>query len=415
MDEIEVPPYFLCPVSLEIMKDPVTLSTGITYDRESIEKWIFSEKNTTCPVTKQPLKPDSELTPNHTLRRLIQSWCTLNASRGVERIPTPQPPVTRTQIAKLLNDAKSPHLQMKCLATLRSIVSASDANKRCMEAAGAAEFLASLLHFDTAAAGEEYEDGFNYSNQFTTASDEALSILYNLRPSEDTLKSLAAKNPNLVDSLTVAMQNGSYESRAYAVMLLKSIFEVADPTQLITLKRSLFVELVQLLHDNVSYKASAAALHIMINICPLGRNKVKAVEAGAVAVLIDLLLDSSERRACEMSLVALEQLAHCADGRAELVSHGAGLAVVSKKILRISKMASKAAVRILHWVSKFSANERVLHEMLEVGVVAKLCLVLQVDSGEKTKEKAKEILRMHSRAWKNSPCVPVTLLSSYPS
>ncbi|CAA0810724.1 plant U-box 24 [Striga hermonthica] len=39
MDEIEVPQYFLCPISLQIMKDPVTTVTGITYDRDCIEKW----------------------------------------------------------------------------------------------------------------------------------------------------------------------------------------------------------------------------------------------------------------------------------------------------------------------------------------------------------------------------------------
>ncbi|CAK9146371.1 unnamed protein product, partial [Ilex paraguariensis] len=88
MDEVEVPPFFLCPISLDIMKDPVTVSTGITYDRESIEKWILSEKNSACPVTKQVIS-DSDLTPNITLRRLIQSWCSINASYGIERFPTP--------------------------------------------------------------------------------------------------------------------------------------------------------------------------------------------------------------------------------------------------------------------------------------------------------------------------------------
>jgi hypothetical protein len=78
--DIDVPSFFVCPISLEIMKDPVTVSTGITYDRESIEKWLISKKNKTCPVTKQQLSDYTDLTP--TLRRLIQAWCTLNASRA---------------------------------------------------------------------------------------------------------------------------------------------------------------------------------------------------------------------------------------------------------------------------------------------------------------------------------------------
>ncbi|XLS71215.1 hypothetical protein HN51_028080 [Arachis hypogaea] len=73
-NEIDVPLFFLCPISLEIMKDPVTVSTSITYDRESIETWLFSGKNKSCSVTKQQLSSSDffDLTPNHTLHRLIQ-------------------------------------------------------------------------------------------------------------------------------------------------------------------------------------------------------------------------------------------------------------------------------------------------------------------------------------------------------
>ncbi|KAI4348876.1 hypothetical protein L6164_009544 [Bauhinia variegata] len=210
------------------------------------------------------------------------------------------------------------------------------------------------------------------------------------------------------------MQRGIYDSRAYAVLLLKSIFEVADPVHLFSLRTELFVELVQVLKDQISPKASKAALQTLIQISPCGRNRIKAVEAGAVPVLIELLLDCKDRKPCEMMMVVLDIMCSCAEGRAELLSHGAGLAVVSKKILRISTAANDRAVRILLSISKFSATPAVLQEMLQLGVVAKLCLVLQAESGNKAKEKAREILKMHVRAWRNSPCVPSSLLSSYP-
>ncbi|KAF7147531.1 hypothetical protein RHSIM_Rhsim03G0065500 [Rhododendron simsii] len=403
MGEIEVPPFFLCPISLEMMKDPVTIPTGITYDRESIEKWLFSDKNKNCPVTKQVLS-NPDLTPNHTLRRVIQSWCTLNASNGIERIPTPKPPVNKSQIIKLLKDAKSPQMQIKCLKRLRSIASASETNKRCIESSGGVEFLASLVKNNTTSTSLEAcdHDGF----EFTKPSDEALSILFSLQLSESTLKSLNAKNGEFVESLLNILQVGCYESRAYAVLLLNSILEVEEPTQLVALKPKFFVELVQILHDQISPKASKAALQLLINVGPWGRNKLKAVEAGAVSVLVDLLLDSSEKRACEMILTALDQLCQCADGRAELLKHGAGLAIVSKKILRVSKVGSERAVRILLSIAKYSASPSVVQEMLQLGVVTKLCLVLQVDSGSKAKEKAREILKLHARDWRNCSCIP---------
>lgn len=146
MEEIDVPPFFLCPISLQIMKDPVTVPTGITYDRESIEKWLFSGKNETCPVTKQVIS-DCDLTPNLTLMRLIQSWCTLNASHGIERIPTPKPPISKAQVAKLIKDATTSSPQkIACVRKLRSIANMSDTNRRTMEAAGAVEFLASIVN-----------------------------------------------------------------------------------------------------------------------------------------------------------------------------------------------------------------------------------------------------------------------------
>ncbi|MBA0746806.1 hypothetical protein Gogos_009289 [Gossypium gossypioides] len=412
MEEIDVPPFFICPISLEIMKDPVTVPTGITYDRESIENWLFSGKNTACPVTKQVIA-DCELTPNHTLRRLIQSWCMSNACHGIERIPTPKPPISKAQITELLNDAaKSPLHQIKCLRRLQSIASENATNKRCMESSGAVEFLASIVsNYDPTAV-----DGLLY-NEFEPIrpTDEALTILYNLQLSEAALKNLMRKNGDIVVSLTRVMQRGTCKSRAYAVLLLKSMLEMADPMQLISLRHELFVELVRVLRDRISQQASKATLQLLVSVSPWGRNKVKVAEAGAVPVLIELLLCSSQKRACETILTVLDEVCRCAEGRSELLNHGAGLAVVSKKILRVSHVANQRAVRILLSISKFCATSNVLQEMLQLGIVAKLCLVLQVKCGHKTKEKAKEVLKLHARVWMNSPCMPSNLRSSYPA
>ncbi|PWA50797.1 zinc finger, RING/FYVE/PHD-type, Armadillo-type fold protein [Artemisia annua] len=389
---IEIPSFFICPISLEIMKDPVTLSTGITYDRESIEKWLYTKKNVTCPITKQVLT-DIELTPNHTLRRLIQSWCTINAPFGFERFPTPRLPISKSQILKLLRDSKSPSLQMQCLKRLKIIVIESDMNKRSMEAVGAAEYLVHII-----------------SNAST------ISILYNLRLSQTGLKSLFGKTGEFVQALTRVIQRATnFESRTYAILLLKSMFEVASPSQVMSLQPHFFIELKQILVNQISRKATKAALKLLIGVCPWGRNRIKAVEAGLVPILIDMLIDISEKRISEMVLMVLDQLCLSADGRAELLKHGAGLAVVSKKIFRVSPTASGRAVRILHSVAKLSGNSSVVQEMLHLGVVGKLCFVLQVDCGSKTSEKATEILKMHARAWKNSSCIPSNLVSSYPS
>ncbi|KAI3823372.1 hypothetical protein L1987_04807 [Smallanthus sonchifolius] len=404
LKDVEVPPFFVCPISLQIMKDPVTLATGITYDRDSIEKWLYTKKNNTCPVTKQVLL-DIELTPNHTVRRLIQSWCTLNSLSGVERFPTPRLPISKSEILKLLKDLKYPSLQMKCLKRLKVIVLESETNKRSMEAVGAVDYLVHVLN--------------NHNNNSVTSSspaEEAVSILYHMHLSQTRLQGLFAIISDFVEALSRVMQHAaSYETRTYALMLFKSMFEAAESTQVPqSLKLGFFTELVKILTDQISQKATKSAVKLLINVCnSSGRNRIRAAEAGAVPVLIDMLLDSSDKRISEMVLMALDQLCQCAEGRYELLKHGAGLAVVSKRIFRVSPVASDRAVRIVHSVAKFSGNGSVVAEMLQIGVVGKLCLVLQVDCGSKMKEKAMEVLKMHARVWNNSSCIPHTLISSY--
>lgn len=416
--QIEVPSHFLCPISMQLMKDPVTVSTGITYDRESIEKWLSissssNNKNKVCPVTKQELVSSdggaaADLTPNHTLRRLIQSWCTINASNGIERIPTPKPPVTKSQILKLINDAKNKNRSSSCtdnnyLQKLRSIAhEGSNSDKKCLVSAGTVEFLANSNFFESSGL---VEDALNILYHLVVDVSDAAEKLF--------IASAADGNGNFTESLMRILKCGNYRSRGYAVILLKSIFSMQLNN--ITIKSEFFIELVRILRDQISEQATKAALKLLINLCgPLGRNRIKAVEAGAVWVLIQLLLEVTEKRTNELILTVLEQLCRCAEGRAELLSHAAGLAVVSKKIFRVSHVASERSVRIITSISKYSASPRVLQEMLQVGVVAKLCLVLQMDGNPKMVERTKQILNLHSRVWKDSPCIPIPLLSFYP-
>ncbi|KAK8556539.1 hypothetical protein V6N13_064562 [Hibiscus sabdariffa] len=73
MSDIAVPVDFRCPISLELMRDPVVVASGQTYDRESIHQWIESGHNT-CPKTGQTLA-HTNLIPNRALRNLISMWC----------------------------------------------------------------------------------------------------------------------------------------------------------------------------------------------------------------------------------------------------------------------------------------------------------------------------------------------------
>ena len=70
MDRI-CPPSFLCPISHDLMVDPVICSDGQSYERGSISNWLTS--HATSPVTNLEL-PNLGLVPNHALRNAIQEW-----------------------------------------------------------------------------------------------------------------------------------------------------------------------------------------------------------------------------------------------------------------------------------------------------------------------------------------------------
>ncbi|KAK3165821.1 hypothetical protein QOZ80_1AG0038220 [Eleusine coracana subsp. coracana] len=70
------PPDFRCPISLDLMRDPVVVASGQTYDRESIARWFDAGKST-CPKTGQVLLA-LELVPNKALKNLIAKWCREN-------------------------------------------------------------------------------------------------------------------------------------------------------------------------------------------------------------------------------------------------------------------------------------------------------------------------------------------------
>ncbi|CAK7343614.1 unnamed protein product [Dovyalis caffra] len=71
--DVNIPADFRCPISLDLMRDPVVVATGQTYDRGSINLWIESGHNT-CPKTGQTLVHTS-LIPNRALKNLIAMWC----------------------------------------------------------------------------------------------------------------------------------------------------------------------------------------------------------------------------------------------------------------------------------------------------------------------------------------------------
>ncbi|KAI3460962.1 hypothetical protein Pfo_017625 [Paulownia fortunei] len=73
---LQIPSYFRCPLSLELMLDPVIVASGQTYERAAIQKWL-DHGPLTCPRTGNTLA-HKNLIPNYTVKALIANWCKIN-------------------------------------------------------------------------------------------------------------------------------------------------------------------------------------------------------------------------------------------------------------------------------------------------------------------------------------------------
>ncbi|PWZ44309.1 E3 ubiquitin-protein ligase PUB23 [Zea mays] len=440
--------HLMCPISLQPMQDPVTAPTGITYDRRAIERWLAAG-HATCPVTGQPLAL-ADLTPNHTLRRLIQSWCGPRPSTPPEAGGANKPADgdddavehSRTDddvVKKLLRAATSPPVDV--LREAAAAASESDAARRRMVDAGV---LQRVLRGVAAIASEvKTDDPRHHENESRSSSAIARAIEARL----DLARALAVSScdddelrPQLVsDSLVHGLLDAATDvlaaleragggggddgdaARASAVRLLDSVTGAAGAAVLERLRPGLFRAVTAVVRDRVSPAATRSALRVLLHACPLGRNRALAVEAGAAREAIELELDAPPpppgggggRRATELALALLAELCACADGRAAVAAHPAGVAVVARRLLRVSAAADACAVRVLAAVGGRAASPEVLREMARVGAVGKLCCVLQADCDAAVKDAARAVLRLHHGVWSGSPCVSAYLLSRY--
>ncbi|OMJ71947.1 hypothetical protein SteCoe_29710 [Stentor coeruleus] len=59
----------LCPISQELMTDPVMTPYGHCFQRKNIEAWLSNHK--TCPLTNNPLEI-SQLVPCYTVKAIVE-------------------------------------------------------------------------------------------------------------------------------------------------------------------------------------------------------------------------------------------------------------------------------------------------------------------------------------------------------
>ena len=416
--EEEPPHLFLCPISMELMGDPVTVSTGVTYDRRSIEQWIFGYGRATCPATMQPLA-NLDLTPNHTLKRVIGSWLDRGSpSTSASSSPSPSSlsspahelatPLARMLEAERLRSALADLEETPFKVTALKNMGARMAGDVAMQcefvSSGGIQAVARVM----AQALEESATGGDFSS--FRACEEAAAVLA-LLPLADAASVGFVLSPECTRPVMALLQRGSAEARLQAMDIVTKISNAGagDWTAGIEVD-DVLKSLLELLSDEVSTRLSSRALDVLLDVVARSRNgPAKAVEVGAVHVLVELLADADDRHDAERILLLLKRLCKCPEGRLAFAENDLSVAAVAKTMLRVSQLATQLAVKVLWLVSVVAPSEKVLEDMVVTGAVAKLLGLLHVETPPATKQKTVRMVRINGGFWRQYACFPTDL------
>lgn len=390
--ELKIPNHFLCPISLDLMKDPVTLSTGITYDRENIERWIEAGHQT-CPVTDETLTSFEQI-PNHSLRKMIQDWCVENKSFGVERIPTPRIPISQYQVLDMclrIEDASGKKDGNKCqelLDKIKRLAKESERNKRCIVENGVGYVLSSSFESFASDSREKHEDLLK----------SMLSILTWMFPLGSEGQSKIG-SPKSLTCMASFLNGEDLASKQHAVLVLKDLLS-NDSNQIYAnaLNRIEFVpeslfKILQVPTNPSTTKAALVVIYCMLSSSATNTKIIsRFLEMGLVHIIIEMIADS-EKNISERALGVLDCVCNWEEGRKVACKNALTMPVLVKKILRISDLGTEFCVSIL-WKLCKGEDEHPVLEAMEVGGFQKLLVILQVGCGENTKEKITELLKL---------------------
>lgn len=384
---LQIPCHFRCPISLELMRDPVTVSTGQTYDRPSIEAWL-STGNSTCPVTRVPLN-DFSLIPNHTLRRLIQDWCVSNRCFGVDRIPTPKQPAEPAAVRSLLNQAASGsnpvQARISALRRVRSLARDSDKNRSLISSLNVRDVALSIIFSESESA---------------ELRNESLAILSIFPPFDSECSSIASDHSKIAYLIGLLFNSSSIEVRVNSAALIESILAGTKSPELrshITNSDDIFAGVIGILTTPVhSPRTLKIGVKTLFALCLNKHHRHRAVAAGAVDALVGKLpeLDKCD---CERALATVELLCRVPEGCTAFGAHALTVPLLVKTILKVSDRATEYAAGAL--LSLCSSSEKLQKEAVNAGVLTQLLLLVQSDCTERAKRKAQMLLKLLRDSW----------------
>jgi hypothetical protein len=317
---ITIPKDFFCPISLDLMRDPVIISTGQTYDRSSISRWM-DEGHCTCPKTGQILM-NTRLVPNRALRNLIVQWCTAhgipydppeNTDSSVEAFAATMPSkaaieANRATATLLIHQLANGSQGAKTVAArgIRLLAKTGRENRAFIAEAGAIPYLCELL-----------------SSTNSVAQENSVTAILNLSIYEKN-KSRIMDEKGCLGSIVEVLRFGlTTEARENAAAALFSLSAVHDYKKRIADEEGAVEALAGLLRKGTP-RGKKDAVTALFNLSTHTENCVRMIEAGAIAALVGALGKEgvAEEAAGALALIVRQPIGAKAVGGEEMAVAG---------------------------------------------------------------------------------------------
>ncbi|KAF5195369.1 Ring-type e3 ubiquitin transferase [Thalictrum thalictroides] len=317
---LTVPKDFCCPISLDLMQDPVIISTGQTYDRYSIARWM-EDGHSSCPKTGQMLA-HTRLVPNRALRNLITQWCTAhgipfdvldNTDMSMEALTLAASTKAAIEANKataelLIQQLSNGSQGAKTVAAreLRLLAKTGKENRACIAEAGAIPLLHKLL-----------------PSPNPIAQENSVTAILNLSI-HDKNKSRIMEEAGCLGAIVEVLRFGlTTEARENAAATLFSLSAVHDYKKRISEETGAVEALVGLLREGSS-RGKKDAVTALFNLSTHVDNCRLMIESGAVAALVGELGTEgvAEEAAGALALLVRQPIGAEAVGKEEMAVTG---------------------------------------------------------------------------------------------
>lgn len=390
-----LPKDFCCPISLELMGDPVVVATGQTYDRQSITQWIAGGHQT-CPNSGQNLG-NAALIPNRAISSLISHWCAANG------VPSNSPASGRT--ASSVPTASKAAVEAN-RATIRILVRHLSTGENASKATAARELrmLAKIGMENRAMIGAEENAIFFFNlllrSPNPTAQENAVTALLNLSI-HDANKARIITQPSCLRSIIRVLRFGlTPESKENAAATIFSLTAVHEYKKLVVEEPNGLEALVWLLKKGSS-RGKKDAVIALFNLSTHPESWKRMVGSGAVAALVGAVVgdgEVAEEAAGALALVARQPAV------AEMLGWEERAVVGLAAVMRAgSERGRENAAAALHEICRRGGAD-VAGRVARVPGVARMVQAVAVEGTKRARRKAASLARLlQSREWRAMP------------